>query len=331
MKVLVTGGAGYIGSHAVRALLDQGHAVVVLDNLSHGHLAAVDSRAVFVEGYTGDAARLTDLFKSEKIEAVLHFAADIEVGESVQDPGKYYQNNFSNSLCLLNAMKQASVQKIVFSSTASVYGDPTQNPVDELQARAPINPYGRSKMMTEMAIEDFSRAHGLGYAILRYFNVAGASPDAKIGEDHQPESHLIPRILAAARDGKSVKIYGTDYPTADGTCIRDYIHVVDLAQAHLLAMNALVAGKGAIYNLGSENGFSVREVIAACEQVTGKRLKVEEEARRAGDSPVLVASSKKIRESLGWQRKYPDLNTIVEHAWNWHVSHPQGYAGAKRG
>ena len=327
MNVLVTGGAGYIGSHAVRLLLDRGHAVSVLDNLSHGHLKAVDQRASFVKGDTGDRALLINLLRQKKIEAVLHFAADIEVGESVVNPGKYYQNNFSNALVLLGALVEVGVKKIVFSSTAAVYGDPEKNPIEETQSRQPINPYGKSKMMTEMAIEDFASAHGLGYAILRYFNVAGAAADASIGEDHQPESHLLPKILAAARDGSGpVRIFGTDYPTADGTCVRDYVHVVDLVSAHLLALQKIEAGKGEIYNLGSENGFSVRAVIAACEKVVGQKLSVAEEARRAGDSAVLVASSKKIREKLGWKPQYPDLETIVQHAWNWHQSHPHGYS-----
>ncbi len=330
MKVLVTGGAGYIGSHAVRELLQANHEVVVLDNLGHGHREAIHPKARLFVGNTGDVKLVSDILKNEKIEAVMHFAADIEVGESVADPGKYYENNFSNALKLLGAMKECGVNKIVFSSTAAIYGEPEKNPVEETQARAAINPYGRSKMMTEMAIEDFSHAHGLGYAILRYFNVAGASPDSSIGEDHHPESHLLPRILAVARDGgdekAGVKIYGTDYPTRDGTCIRDYVHVVDLANAHLLALQKIQAGKGSIYNLGSENGFSVREVISACEKVTGKKLKVSEEARRPGDSAVLVASSKKIREQLGWTPQYPNLEIIVEHAWNWHRTHPNGYA-----
>jgi UDP-glucose 4-epimerase len=326
MNVLVTGGAGYIGSHAVRLLLDQGHLVSVLDNLSHGHLPAIDQRASFIKGDTGDRALVMNLLRQKKIEAVLHFAADIEVGESVVNPGKYYQNNFSNALVLLGALVETGVKKIVFSSTAAVYGDPEKNPIEETQARRPINPYGKSKMMTEMAIEDFAQAHGLGYAILRYFNVAGASADGSIGEDHRPESHLLPKILAAAREGSGpVRIFGTDYPTPDGTCVRDYVHVVDLVNAHLLALQKIEAGKGEIYNLGSENGFSVRAVIAACEKVVGKKLSVTEESRRPGDSAVLVASSKKIREKLGWKPQYPDLETIVQHAWNWHQTHPQGY------
>jgi UDP-glucose 4-epimerase len=325
-KILVTGGAGYIGSHAVRHLLDHGYEVTVLDNLSHGHAEAVDPRAKLVRGSTGDAALVAETLRQAKIEAVMHFAADIEVGESVTNPGKYYENNFSNALSLLGAMRDTGVKKIVFSSTAAVYGNPEKTPIEEDQLRSPINPYGRSKMMTEMAIEDFSHAHGFGYAVLRYFNVAGAAPDSRTGEDHQPESHLIPRILLAALGSTpDVKIFGTDYPTKDGTCVRDYVHVMDLVAAHRLALEKIEEGKGNTFNLGSESGFSVREVIATCERVTGKKLIVKEEARRPGDPAVLVASSARIRRVLGWERKYPDLDTIVQHAWNWHTSRPQGY------
>lgn len=325
MKVLVTGGAGYIGSHAVRELCDHGHQVVVLDNLSKGHHEAIDSRAAFIGGSTDDIDLVVNKIKLHGIEAVMHFAADIEVGESVTDPLKYYQNNFANSLYLLEALNICGIKKFVFSSTAAVYGNPESTPIFETAVRNPINPYGRSKMMMEMALEDASKAYGLGYTILRYFNVAGASPDATIGEDHRPESHLIPKILTAAREGKAVKIFGTDYETPDGTCIRDYVHVVDLVRAHILALEKIEEGKGNIYNLGSENGFSVREVIAACERVTGKKILVEEVERRAGDPAILVASSKKIKNELGWERKYPEMETIVAHAWNWHTSHPNGY------
>ncbi len=325
MKVLVTGGAGYIGSHAVRELLDAGHNVVVLDNLSKGHEEAIDERAAFIRASTQDIDLVVNKLKLHEIEAVMHFAADIEVGESVTDPYKYYQNNFANSLFLLEALQICGIKKFVFSSTAAVYGDPERTPIQESDLRNPINPYGRSKMMMEMVLEDACKAYGIGYTILRYFNVAGASPDAKIGEDHTPESHLIPRILTAAREGTSVKIFGSDYETKDGTCIRDYVHVVDLVRAHVLALEKIVHGKGNVYNLGSENGFSVREVIASCERVTGRRIVVEESQRRAGDPATLVASSRKIKEELGWERKYPDMDTIVAHAWNWHSSHPDGY------
>lgn len=326
MKTLVTGGAGYIGSHAVRALLKAGHEVVVLDDLSHGNPDAVKSAASgsgkivpLIVGSTADRDLVTNLLRKHQIDGVMHFAAFIEVGESVADPAKYYRNNVSGALSLMEAMKEAHVHRLVFSSTAAVYGDPASTPITENQLRAPINPYGRSKMMVELAIEDFAHAYGLGFAILRYFNVAGADPDALIGEQHEPESHLIPRILNAARGKASaINIFGTDYPTPDGTCIRDYIHVEDLVEAHLLAMSSIRPAQGQAYNLGSESGFSVREVIQTVERVTGFRIPVEEKPRRAGDPAVLIASSEKIRKELGWKRKYPDLDTIVRHAWNWH-------------
>jgi UDP-glucose 4-epimerase len=326
MNVLVTGGAGYIGSHAVRELIAAGHRAVVYDNLSNGHREAVPKEAGFVEGNIADAFLVKSTLNYHKIDAVMHFAAFIEVGESVADPAKYYLNNFTNALALLSYVRECGIDKFVFSSTAAVYGNPEKTPIEESQRRDPINPYGRSKMMVEMALEDFAKAYGLGYTILRYFNVAGAHPDGTIGEDHHPESHLIPRILNAARGAESeVKIFGTDYPTPDGTCIRDYVHVSDLGRAHVLALEQTAPGKGDVYNLGSESGFSVREVIAACEQVTGIKLKVKEEARRPGDPAVLVASSQKIRDRLNWQRKYPDIKTIVAHAWKWHTTHPTGF------
>lgn len=327
MRVLVTGGAGYIGSHTVRELINSGHQVTVMDNLVKGHDEALDPRATFIKGTTSNGDLLAQIMNAHQIEAVMHFAADIEVGESVVDPYKYYQNNFSHSLTLLNAMNVCGVKRFVFSSTAAVYGNPEKTPIEENQLRNPINPYGRSKMMTEMATEDFSRAYGLSYTILRYFNVAGASPDASIGEDHHPESHLIPRILMAARDEGEVRIYGTDYDTEDGTCIRDYVHVVDLARAHVLALQNQKEGQGQIYNIGSENGFSVREVISACESVVGKKLNVVETERRPGDPAVLVASSEKIRQELKWSPVYPEIRTIVQHAWHWHTRRPEGYKG----
>lgn len=326
MRVLVTGGAGYIGSHAVRELINSGHSVVVLDTLNKGHEEAVDPRAIFLVGSTANTDLLVQALTMHQIEAVMHFAADIEVGESVENPYKYYHNNFNNTLNLLQAMMRCDVKKIVFSSTAAVYGNPESTPIEETQRRNPINPYGRSKMMSEMAIEDFCHAYGLGYTIFRYFNVAGASPDASIGEDHKPESHLIPRILQAARDGGEVKIFGTDYDTKDGTCIRDYVHVVDLARAHVLGIEQMEEGKGSIFNVGSEKGFTVKEVISACEQVVGRKLTVNHEARRAGDPAVLVASSQKIQRELGWKPNYPGITTIVQHAWHWHSTHPHGYS-----
>jgi UDP-glucose 4-epimerase len=326
MKVLVTGGAGYIGSHAVRRLLKDGHDVTVVDNFSHGCGSAVESagvglekRAQIIEGCISDRVSMTRILRQNDIEAVMHFAAFIEVGESVADPAKYYKNNFSGALEMMEAMHDADVKRLVFSSTAAVYGNPESTPISEDQDLAPINPYGRSKMMVELAIEDFARAYGLGYAILRYFNVAGGNPEGLIGECHEPESHLIPRILdAACGHADAIGVFGTNYPTKDGTCVRDYIHVEDLVDAHILAMNALTPGKGNIFNLGSETGFTVREVIEACAKATGIEIPVTEKPRRPGDPAVLVASSEKIRNMLGWRRRYPDLETIVSHAWKWH-------------
>lgn len=326
MHVLVTGGAGYIGSHAVRELINTGHQVTVIDNLSKGHLDAVDPRARMIIGDTSNAELLFRRLRGQNIEAVMHFAAAIEVGESMLHPFRYYQNNFSNSIGLFHALIENGLKKFIFSSTAAVYGNPKETPIAEEAPRSPINPYGKSKMMVEMALEDFRYAYGISYTILRYFNVAGASPDASIGEDHHPESHLIPRILHAARDEGEIKIFGTDYETPDGTCIRDYVHVVDLVRAHVLALEKLGRTDGNLYNIGSEQGFSVWEVIRACEEVVGKKLKIIESKRRPGDPAVLIASSKKIRDELNWRPLYPDIKTIVHHAWHWHSTHPLGYS-----
>jgi UDP-glucose 4-epimerase len=324
MRVLVTGGAGYIGSHTTRELLEAGHSVTVLDNLSTGHRAAVDAQAHFIHGDVGDGQLVAHTLKDRRIEAVFHFAACIEVAESVRDPAKYYRNNFTASLVLLGAMKEAGVSKIVFSSTAAVYGNPIGQPILEEAERQPINPYGRSKMMAEMAIEDAAKADGLGYAILRYFNVAGASIDGSIGEAHEPETHLIPRILMDARENRPIGIFGTDYNTPDGSCVRDYVHVVDLVSAHILALDKIVGGQGHVYNIGSEKGFSVREIIDACRSATGLEIRTENLPRRAGDPDILVASGSKIR-ALGWAPKYQNIQTIISHAWNWHQLHPRGY------
>lgn len=326
MNVLVTGGAGYIGSHAVRELLNQGFDVTVYDDLRHGHRAAVDPRAHFVRGALQDDELLNAVFQNEEFDAVMHFAAYIEVGESVADPAKYYANNFSSALILLMAMIKHGIKRFVFSSTAAVYGNPLAIPIPEDHPLTPVNPYGRSKMMVELALSDFSAAYGLGYAVLRYFNVAGAAADASLGEDHQPETHLIPRVLSACMNpNEELKIFGTDYPTRDGTCVRDYIHVQDLARAHVLALLNIRFGRGEVFNLGSENGFTVREVIDGCAEVTATYPTIIEYPRRSGDPAVLVASSAKIRKILGWRPQYPELKTILRHAWNWHRSHPNGY------
>ncbi len=326
MRILVTGGAGYIGSHAVRCFLEHGYEVVVLDNLSHGHAAAVPA-SVLVHGDLADEDFLFALLRQRRIEAVVHFAAFCYVGESVREPEKYYDNNLVNSLRLLRAMRRAGVDRMVLSSTCATYGIPDRLPITEDQAQRPINPYGRAKLAVEWMLEDFAQAYGLGYAALRYFNAAGASPRGDIGEDHAPETHLVPLILQAALGLRPfVEIFGTDYPTPDGTCIRDYVHVDDLAEAHRLALEKLRPGSGLKLNLGSETGHSVREVIHVCEQVVGHSIPVREGPRRPGDPPILVASSAKAREVLGWSPRFRDLRSIVETAWRWHSTHPLGYA-----
>jgi UDP-glucose-4-epimerase GalE len=325
MHILVTGGAGYIGSHAVRLFLERGHDVWVYDNLSAGHRAAVPAERLI----TGDLAedqRLDHALVAHRIEAVVHFAASALVGESVGHPAKYYQNNLVNSLRLLEAMRRLRIDRIVFSSTCATYGLPQQVPITEDEPQKPINPYGNTKLAIERALADYAAAYGWGYAALRYFNAAGAHPGGTIGEDHDPESHLIPIVLQAVLGQRqAVTIFGTDYPTPDGTCIRDYIHVDDLAEAHLLALEALAPGKQLLCNLGTGQGYSVREVIRTAEEVTGKKVPVKEGPRRPGDPPALVAASGKAQRELGWRPRYTDLRTIVETAWNWHRAHPRGY------
>lgn len=326
MNVLVTGAAGYIGSHAIRAVQEAGHQAVALDNLCHGHRAALPSSVPFYEVDIGDPSRVMEILSRHRIDAVMHFAAFIEVGESVVDPHKYYYNNCAQSLALFDAMRRAGVKRVVFSSTAAVYGVPTAVPIHETQIIAPINPYGRSKAMTESVLADFAQAYEFGYVSLRYFNVAGARPDGSIGEAHKHETHLIPRVLdVALGKAEEVTIYGTDYDTPDGTCIRDYVHVEDLAAAHVLALNAIEPRRGKVYNLGSENGFSVREVIETCRTIADHPIPAVEKTRRPGDPAMLVADSAAARGELGWQPRYPDLKTIVSHAWQWHRTHPKGY------
>ncbi|MFH1132912.1 MAG: UDP-glucose 4-epimerase GalE [Nanoarchaeota archaeon] len=315
MRLLVTGGAGYIGSICTAVLLDRGHSVTVLDTLENGHREAVDNRARLIIGSTGDPAALKKAF-SGRIDAVLHFAGYIEVGESVLKPKKYLDNNVGNGKSLLAAMKAHGVNKIVFSSTAAVYGKPAKVPVTEAAALKPINPYGISKLQFERLIA------GMQSISLRYFNAAGAIPG--LGEDHHPETHLIPRLLKAIMQSKEFTLYGEDYPTPDGSCVRDYIHVEDLARAHLLALEALGKGAKGAYNLGTGEGYSVLEVIKAAEKVTGKKARVIIGKRRAGDPPVLVASAEKIRKDLGWKPRH-GLKSIISSAWDWHRSHPDGY------
>jgi UDP-glucose 4-epimerase len=325
MRILVTGGAGYIGSHAVRLFLSRGHDVWVYDNLSMGHRAAVPADRLIV-GDLSELPRLDHALVLNRIEAVVHFAAFAYVGESVQHPAKYYQNNLVNTLHLLDAMRRHKVGRIVFSSTCATYGVPQRVPITEDEPQKPINPYGSTKLAVERALADFAAAYGWGYAALRYFNASGASPDGSIGEDHDPETHLIPLVIQAAMGQRpAIEVFGTDYPTPDGTCIRDYIHVDDLAEAHLLALEALGPGKYLRCNLGTGRGYSVREVIRVVEEVTGKTVPVKEGPRRAGDPPALVASSEKAQQELGWRPRYPELRPIVETAWSWHRKHPRGY------
>lgn len=327
MNVLVTGGAGYIGSHAVRELLEAGYKVVVYDNLSKGHRAAVPSGVPLVVGDIRDGEAVARTLRDYRIAAVVHFAAYSLVGESMQDPARYYHNNVCGTLCLLSAMHQAGVDKLVFSSTAAVYGEPAVWPITEDMPTVPTNVYGRTKLVIEHMLADFAMAYGLRYVSLRYFNAAGALADGAIGEDHTPETHLIPLVLQAALGRReAVHIYGTDYPTADGTCVRDYIHVTDLAAAHVLAVRYLLDGGACrVYNLGSEAGFSVRQVIERAKAVTGVDFPVKEAPRRAGDPAVLVASSARIKAELGWQPRLSDLDTILRTAWAWHRAHPQGF------
>lgn len=320
-SILITGGAGYIGSHTVKALQASGYEVIIFDNLIHGHRDLVEALdAKLIVGDIKDFSLLKRVFAQHSIEAVIHFAAYAYVGESVIKPAKYYSNNFIGTFTLLEAMRSASVNKIVFSSTCATYGLPNSVPITEDHPQKPINPYGKSKLMVEELLADFASAYNLKSVCFRYFNAAGADPEGLLGEDHQPETHLIPLVLLTALGARdNVTIFGTDYPTADGTCIRDYIHVNDLAQAHVLGLDYLLQGNNSqIFNLGNGNGFSVREIVEATEQVTGKKIKVIECDRRLGDPPILVGSSQKARQVLGWKPKYTDIKQIIAHAWQWH-------------
>jgi UDP-glucose 4-epimerase len=323
--ILLTGGAGYIGTHVVKELLHQGHKPIIFDNLQTGHRKAVKN-ALFIEGGLSDQKKLAEAFQDNSIDAVMHFAADCLVGESVQNPVKYFNNNVKNSLKLLEIIEQFKINKIVFSSSAAVYGEPKIIPIPEDHPCIPTNPYGETKWIFEKVLQAFHHAGKLNYISLRYFNAAGADPGGEIGEDHSPETHLIPLVIQAALDGISVPVFGTDYNTPDGTCIRDYIHVADLANAHLLALQKLEQEQlSGIYNLGNGNGYSVREVIETVKKVTGKKVISVDSPRRPGDPARLVASSEKIKQELRWIPRYPDLETIVKTAWEWHKNHPKGY------
>jgi UDP-glucose 4-epimerase len=321
MNIFVTGGAGYIGSVCVEQLLEAGHAVTVFDNLTEGHRLAVDSRAKLVVGDLQNRCDVDDAMEAARPDAVMHFAANALVGESMTNPSKYFRNNVIGGMNLLDAMTAAGCKRLVFSSTCATFGIPERVPIDESLPQRPINPYGESKLMFEQVLRWYDQIHGLRYVALRYFNAAGAS--ARFGEDHRIETHLIPNVLKVALGQKShVEIFGTDYPTPDGSCIRDYIHVLDLAQAHMLALSAPAS---ACYNLGTGGGTSVREIIAMCEKVSGKKIAVVEKPRRAGDPPRLIAGSEKVRAELGWKPQYQDVEKIISSAWNWHVGHPKGY------
>ncbi|WP_438432037.1 UDP-glucose 4-epimerase GalE [Gorillibacterium sp. sgz500922] len=326
MAILVTGGAGYIGSHMVAELLRNGEEVVVADSLETGHRDAVMGGKLHV-GDLRDKAFLDQVFQENQIEAVIHFAANSLVGESMANPGKYYHNNVYGTLCLLEKMQQYGVNKIVFSSTAATYGEPERTPIEENDRTFPTNAYGETKLAMEKMMKWFDVAHGVKYVALRYFNACGAHESGRIGEDHAPETHLIPLVLQVPLGKREfISIYGEDYPTPDGTCIRDYLHVADLASAHVLALKRLRdGGDSAVYNLGSGQGYSVKEIIEVARKVTGHPIPAKAEARRAGDPAVLIASSAKAERELGWVRRMDRLEDIIASAWNWHREHPNGY------
>jgi UDP-glucose 4-epimerase len=325
VNILVTGGAGYIGSIVTEELITQGDTVVVFDNLYYGHRAAVHPQATFIKGELADRTAVKSLFETHDIQAVMHFASYTLVGESMEKPFMYLGDNITNGLNLLQEAVAHDVRRFILSSTANLFDDPERMPIDEEERIVPGSPYGESKNILERMLYWLDRVYGFRYAALRYFNAAGASPTGERGEDHDPETHLIPLVLQVALGKRDrITIFGDDYPTPDGTCVRDYIHVNDLAQAHILALQALDEGSRT-YNLGNSGGASVKEVIETCHQVTGRPIPAEVGPRRPGDPAVLVASSDKIRRELGWEPKYPDLRTIIEHAWEWHRTHPDGY------
>ena len=321
MKILVVGGAGYIGSVCAELLLDEGHTVCIFDNLSEGHRAAVDSRAEFIEGDLTGSDEIQSALTAFRPEAVMHFAASALVAESMEKPSKYFRNNIGNGLNLLDAMVETGVNQLVFSSTCAIFGPPERLPIDETLPKRPINPYGESKLAFEKILHWYGEIHGLRFVSLRYFNAAGAS--GKFGEEHRVETHLIPNVLKVALGQKpNVEIYGTDYDTPDGTCIRDYIHILDLSRAHILALKS---AKSEFYNLGTGGGTSVREVIESCRKITGHKIPVVEKPRRPGDPARLVAASDKIQRELNWQPKFQNIDAIIESAWRWHQKFPNGY------
>lgn len=329
MKLFITGGAGYVGSHCVRDLLSAGHQVTVFDNLTYGHRAAVHADAAFIAGDLEDGAKLREVLKAGRFDAVMHFAAWLNVGESVSEPLKYWRNNVTNTLILLEAMQVSGVRKLVFSSTCAIFGEPDTLPIHEELPKRPINPYGATKLAVEMMLSDSCGAWGLGATALRYFNASGAAEDGSIGEDHSPEAHLVPLVLQVALGQReNIKVFGTDYPTPDGSCVRDYVHVSDLADAHRRALEAIEPGRFQYFNVGTGRGYSVREVIAACRDVTGHPIPAVEVERRPGDPPSLYADSTKLQKTLGWSPRYTDIKDIVRTAWNWHRTHPRGYRSA---
>ena len=331
MNVMVTGAAGYIGSHAVKLLIESGHGVVAVDNLARGHRPAVHPRAHFFQVDLADTRTLADLLQRHRVDCVMHFAALAYVGESVAQPLRYYENNTAGAISLLQAMQEAGTQRLVFSSTCATYGEPETVPIVETMRQQPINPYGWSKWCVERILRDFAAAQrGFAFAALRYFNVAGSAADGSLGEDHRPEMHLIPLLLLAALgQGKPLTVFGTDYPTPDGTCIRDYIHVEDLCAAHLAVMEALQPGDTRFYNLGIGRGYSVKEVIEAARRVTGIDIPIAYGDRRPGDPAVLYANAQKIQNEVGWSARHTDIAKIIETAWNWFQKHPEGYGADK--
>lgn len=330
MKILIIGGAGYIGCIMNRLLVEQGFKTTVFDNLSSGHRSSIFEKTEFIKGDMADYGTLKGVLQSGKFDVVMHFAAFSLVGESMKNPINYYQNNVANSINLIRAMHETGPKCFVFSSTAAVYGNPINIPITETHPIQPINPYGRSKAMIEQILKDLSQSGNLNFVSLRYFNAAGAHPDGNMGEDHHHETHLIPLVLKSVLDIKAgckpLKVFGTDYDTPDGTCVRDYIHILDLAKAHMLAIKYLAnGGKSDIFNLGNGRGFSVLEIIKTAKRITGKSIPFIEEKRRPGDPPTLIAASENISKKLGWKPEYTDLEAIIETAWKWHSRHPEGY------